>query len=53
VIGYPSWTGNKLTAEEVQSLFDGLEANGLTDDYTHVLTGKRDNIINYHNLLIQ
>ncbi|CAO3626939.1 unnamed protein product [Cunninghamella blakesleeana] len=37
--GYTSWTGNRLTAEDVQQLFNGLEKNGLTDDYTHVLTG--------------
>ncbi|KAF7721580.1 hypothetical protein EC973_004472 [Apophysomyces ossiformis] len=37
--GYPSWTGTRLTADEVQDLFDGLERNGLTGDYTHVLTG--------------
>ncbi|KAI9338890.1 Ribokinase-like protein [Pilaira anomala] len=37
--GYPSWTGSKMTADHVQELFDGLEANGLTEDYTHVLTG--------------
>lgn len=28
-----------MTADEVQVLFDGLEKNDLTDDYTHVLTG--------------
>lgn len=39
IIGYPSFTGRKFTAEDVQSLFDGLEANGLTDEYTHILTG--------------
>jgi pyridoxal/pyridoxine/pyridoxamine kinase len=37
--GYPSWTGNRLSANDVQELFDGLEVNGLTDEYTHVLTG--------------
>ncbi|KAG0172648.1 hypothetical protein DFQ28_003098 [Apophysomyces sp. BC1034] len=37
--GYPSWTGTRLTAKDVQDLFDGLERNGLTDNYTHVLTG--------------
>lgn len=36
---YPNVTGSKLTAEDVQTLFDGLEKNGLTNDYTHVLTG--------------
>lgn len=30
-----------MTADHVQELFDGLEANGLTEDYTHVLTGKK------------
>ncbi|CAO3618681.1 unnamed protein product [Cunninghamella echinulata] len=37
--GYSSWTGSKLTAEDVQQLFIGLERNGLTEEYTHVLTG--------------
>lgn len=34
-----------MTADQVQELFDGLEANGLTDDYTHILTGKASMII--------
>ncbi|KAI8081450.1 Ribokinase-like protein [Halteromyces radiatus] len=37
--GYTSWTGGRLTDVDVQQLFDGLEANGLMDQYTHVLTG--------------
>ncbi|KAI7901339.1 pyridoxal kinase [Cokeromyces recurvatus] len=37
--GYPSWTGGRLTADDVQELFDGLEKNKLTNEYTHVLTG--------------
>ncbi|KAI8978093.1 Ribokinase-like protein [Pilobolus umbonatus] len=37
--GYPTWTGTKLRAKEVQDLFDGLEENKLIDEYTHVLTG--------------
>ncbi|KAI9493094.1 Ribokinase-like protein [Zychaea mexicana] len=37
--GYPSWTGNRLADTDVQELFDGLEKNGLIDDYTHILTG--------------
>ncbi|KAF9283650.1 putative pyridoxal kinase [Mortierella alpina] len=36
--GYPSWTGEKATGEQLAKLFDGLEANGLVE-YTHVLTG--------------
>ncbi|CAO3595839.1 unnamed protein product [Absidia cylindrospora] len=37
--GYSSWTGGRLTASDVQQLFDGMETNGLMDHYTHVLTG--------------
>ncbi|KAG2218925.1 hypothetical protein INT45_008162, partial [Circinella minor] len=37
--GYPSWTGKRLGDTDVQELFDGLENNGLTDDYSHILTG--------------
>ena len=37
--GYPSWTGKRLDDTDVQELFDGLENNGLTDDYSHILTG--------------
>ncbi|KAG9325378.1 hypothetical protein KVV02_004153 [Mortierella alpina] len=36
--GYPSWTGEKATGEQLAKLFDGLEANGLVE-YTHILTG--------------
>ncbi|KAI9264759.1 Ribokinase-like protein [Sporodiniella umbellata] len=36
---YPSWTGKKFSAEDIQALFDGLEQNELTGEYTHVLTG--------------
>lgn len=38
--GYPSWTGKRNNAEDVQELLDGLEKNELIDEYTHVLTGK-------------
>lgn len=37
--GYPSWTGGRLNEKDVQDLFDGLERNGLTGAYTHILTG--------------
>ncbi|KAI7865869.1 Ribokinase-like protein [Spinellus fusiger] len=37
--GYPSWTGGRLSAEDVQELFHGLQINGLAENYTHVLTG--------------
>ncbi|CAO3564801.1 unnamed protein product [Mortierella alpina] len=36
--GYPSWTGEKATGEQLTKLFEGLEANGLVE-YTHILTG--------------
>ncbi|RUP49023.1 Ribokinase-like protein [Jimgerdemannia flammicorona] len=38
--GYPSWGGRRVPAEELKDLFDGMEKNGLVDDYTHLLTGK-------------
>ncbi|CEP18043.1 hypothetical protein [Parasitella parasitica] len=37
--GYPSWTGSRMNAQDVQELFDGLENNELIGEYTHVLTG--------------
>ncbi|KAI8636351.1 pyridoxal kinase, partial [Parasitella parasitica] len=37
--GYPSWTGSRMNAKDVQDLFDGLEKNELIDEYSHVLTG--------------
>ena len=36
--GYKSWTGEKLTEGQLESLLDGLEGNGLLE-YTHLLTG--------------
>ncbi|KAF9181891.1 hypothetical protein BGZ51_005124 [Haplosporangium sp. Z 767] len=35
--GYPSWTGEKATGEQLAKLFEGLQTNGLVD-YTHILT---------------
>eukprot|EP00051_Salpingoeca_urceolata_P030023 m.491772 g.491772 ORF g.491772 m.491772 type:complete len:322 (-) comp30682_c0_seq1:56-1021(-) len=37
--GYPSFTGQKLSAEELWELFSGLERSGLLEQYTHLLTG--------------
>lgn len=37
-VGYPSFSGGKLSGAELWDLFTGLEANDLAD-YTHVLTG--------------
>ncbi|KAF9135678.1 putative pyridoxal kinase [Mortierella sp. 14UC] len=36
--GYPSWTGEKATGEQLTNLFEGLQVSGLVD-YTHILTG--------------
>ncbi|KAF9977380.1 hypothetical protein BGZ73_006127 [Actinomortierella ambigua] len=36
--GYPSWTGERANAQQLEALLDGLQENGL-DDYTHILTG--------------
>ncbi|KAG0067179.1 putative pyridoxal kinase [Linnemannia elongata] len=36
--GYPSWTGEKATGEQLTKLFEGLQTSGLVD-YTHILTG--------------
>ncbi|KAF9586741.1 hypothetical protein BGW38_002763 [Lunasporangiospora selenospora] len=36
--GYPSWTGEVATGEQLTKLFEGLETNGLSE-YTHLLTG--------------
>ncbi|KAJ3339078.1 hypothetical protein HDU93_008664 [Gonapodya sp. JEL0774] len=37
--GYGQWKGDRYTPEQVASLFAGLELNGLTKGYTHLLTG--------------
>ncbi|KAG0243899.1 Ribokinase-like protein [Mortierella sp. GBAus27b] len=36
--GYPSWTGEKATGDQLTKLYEGLHANGLVE-YTHLLTG--------------
>ncbi|KAF9085567.1 putative pyridoxal kinase [Mortierella sp. AD031] len=36
--GYPSWTGEKATGEQLTKLFEGLQTSDLVD-YTHILTG--------------
>ena len=37
--GYPSFGGQILDGKELQSLVDGLKANGLLQQHTHLLTG--------------
>jgi len=37
--GYGSWRGEVMTGEQLQSIVEGLESNGLLQGYTHVLTG--------------
>ncbi|KAF9438605.1 hypothetical protein BGZ76_006504 [Entomortierella beljakovae] len=36
--GYPSWTGEKATGEQLKKLYEGLQKNNLVD-YSHILTG--------------
>ncbi|KAG0342662.1 hypothetical protein BG004_005625 [Podila humilis] len=36
--GYPSWTGERATGEQLKELFKGLQVNGLAE-YSHLLTG--------------
>ena len=37
--GYSGWTGEKLNGDQLCTLMDGLDANGLMMSYTHLLTG--------------
>lgn len=37
--GYPSFTGAVVSGNELHELTDGLQANGLLSDHTHLLTG--------------
>lgn len=38
--GYPGFAGTRMSGEQMLELMDGLEGNGLTGDYTHMLTGE-------------
>ena len=37
--GYGSWKGEVMTGDQLWSLVEGLETNGLLKGYTHLLTG--------------
>ncbi|KAI9101634.1 pyridoxal kinase [Phlyctochytrium arcticum] len=37
--GYPTVKGERLNGDQLQTLIDGLEANGMLPDYSHLLTG--------------
>ncbi|KAJ3357546.1 hypothetical protein HDU83_006272 [Entophlyctis luteolus] len=37
--GYPAFTGQRTEGPIVHDLINGLEANGILDQYTHLLTG--------------
>ncbi len=39
--GYPTFKGQVFDGQHLQSILDGLEANGLLQGYTHLLTGLR------------
>ncbi len=38
LIGYDKWAGQRMTADDLTAIFQGLQANSLTN-YSHVLTG--------------
>ena len=37
--GYPYYAGQILSGSDLDTLIDGLERNGLLEDYSHILTG--------------
>ncbi|KAI9199520.1 uncharacterized protein BJ171DRAFT_491330 [Polychytrium aggregatum] len=37
--GYPAFTGQRIDGDQLESLFDGLEKNGMLNDYSNVITG--------------
>lgn len=37
--GFPTWRGEIMDGEQLWQLVEGLEANGLCGQYTHLLTG--------------
>jgi len=37
--GYGSWKGDVMTGDQLWSLVEGLDTNGLLEGYTHLLTG--------------
>jgi pyridoxine kinase len=42
--GYNVFKGHKLTPDQFADVVDGLEANGILDLYTHLLTGYIGNL---------
>lgn len=49
-LGYPSWTGEVLQADQLWKLYEGLAANGLTS-YSHVLTGYVNNLSSLETIM--
>ena len=45
---YEHFKGQRLNSDELSELFEGLRLNSLLD-YTHLLTGKSSNLIEYNN----
>ena len=37
--GYPAVRGDRLDGDQLWALVEGLDANGLLEGYTHLLTG--------------
>ncbi|KAM9987051.1 hypothetical protein ACTFIY_011479 [Dictyostelium cf. discoideum] len=48
---YPTWKGESLTPNKLGDLFQGLEDNHLTSNYTHVLTGYNNSVETLHTVL--
>ncbi|KAJ1550397.1 hypothetical protein HK405_000710, partial [Cladochytrium tenue] len=38
--GYRHFSGERLEGPQIKKLLDGLEANGMLGEYTHILTGR-------------
>ena len=36
---YPSFTGHKLSGDQIMDLINGLDANGILSSYSHLLVG--------------
>ncbi|KAI8921712.1 Ribokinase-like protein [Entophlyctis helioformis] len=57
--GYPSFSGLRLEGDQLQGIFEGLAANGVLSEYSHVLTGyvgrpsSLDTIVTYAAMIRQ
>eukprot|EP01104_Vermistella_antarctica_P013177 TRINITY_DN3957_c0_g1_i1.p1 TRINITY_DN3957_c0_g1~~TRINITY_DN3957_c0_g1_i1.p1 ORF type:complete len:313 (+),score=56.90 TRINITY_DN3957_c0_g1_i1:158-1096(+) len=49
--GYPSFSGQRLDGDDLWCLYEGMEKNNLTSEYTHLLTGYFGTASLLHNLV--